>query len=48
MKSSPGGEARSRSNILCYAKNITGASNGFDRDHEAGEASRRGCVKFHN
>ena len=24
------------------------ACNGFDRDHEAGEASRTGCVKFQN
>ena len=29
-------------------KNIARASNGFDRDHAAGEASRTGYVKFHN
>ena len=34
--------------IFLLRKNITGASNGFDRDHAAGEASRTGYVKFHN
>ena len=28
--------------------NIIWACNGFDRDHEAGEASRTGYVKFQN
>ena len=34
--------------IFLLRKNITVASNGIDRDHAAGEASRTGYVKFHN
>ena len=29
-----------------YNREDFGASKGFDRDSEAGEASRTGCVKF--
>ena len=37
-----------RQYFLLRKKTFARASNGFDRDHAAGEASRTGYVKFHN